>query len=91
MEAVTPLQQKDSNTWETQKARTPEDKGPLELHSSVHSSQNQNPKDAVCLKKVSSCQTDIDPDTLTRAIQGMFVAVLMLGFFKDPLQLKLCF
>ncbi|XP_024130023.1 sentrin-specific protease 5 [Oryzias melastigma] len=69
MEAVTPLQQKDSNTWETQKARTPEDKGPLELHSSVHSSQNQNPNDAVCLKKVSSCQTDIDPDTLTRAIQ----------------------
>ncbi|RVE61437.1 hypothetical protein OJAV_G00170940 [Oryzias javanicus] len=68
-EAVTPLQQTNSKTWETQKAHTPDDNASLELHSSVHCSQSRNPNDAVCLEKVSSCQTDIDPETLTKDIQ----------------------
>ncbi|XP_011484707.1 sentrin-specific protease 5 [Oryzias latipes] len=67
-EAGAPQQQKESNTWESQKAHTPVDNAPLELHSSVHSGQNQNPNDAVCWKK-ASCRTDVDPDTLTRDIQ----------------------
>lgn len=79
-EAGAPQQQTDSNTWESQKAHTPEDNTPLELHSSVHSGQNQNPNDAVCWKK-ASCRTDVDPDTLTSDIQGMSLAILMFNWF----------